>query len=212
MIVGDRIFNELDTERIICIGGSLSGGKTRLAFDLARYYWRRGWRVNSNTAHNFKTYGADPFHLFKTFNIVDEGGEYVRSAKIASLITRSAGKADYYVVFAGKRPPHKNLQDIIVKPRFDFYQNYGLPVILWRVRVNSDIPYVFTFWQILPQRIHGTFSTRSSSGGIETFIKRAEFTVQELARMEGQDAGIQVEAGVKGFADDLAETFGGFER
>ena len=34
MILGSRLFDELDQERIVCITGSLSGGKTRLAFDL----------------------------------------------------------------------------------------------------------------------------------------------------------------------------------
>jgi len=125
MILGTRLYDELDQERIICITGSLSGGKTRLAFDIALFYWRRGWRVMSNVPHNFENWmGREEFDLYKSFVIIDEGGEYVRQAKVASLVTRSAGKANYYAVFAGKRLPHKNLQDIVIKPRFDFYQKY----------------------------------------------------------------------------------------
>jgi len=205
-IFGDRLFFELDTERIMCIGGALSGGKTRLAFDIALTYWRRGYRVISNVPHNFVNFtGKDDNALFKTFVIVDEGGEYVRQAKVASVITRSAGKANYYMIFAGKRMPHKNLQDIIIRPRFDFYQNYGLPFILWSCRVCSDVPYKFNFWQVFPQRLHGTYSTLTSSGSIEKIIERATVTVELLAAMEGQDAGVQVEAGQDGLADDLAE-------
>ncbi|MBI3167257.1 MAG: hypothetical protein HYZ22_02180 [Chloroflexi bacterium] len=209
MILGSRLFDELDQERIICITGSLSGGKTRLAFDIALFYWRRGWRVMSNVPHNFENWtSVETYDLFKTFVIIDEGGEYVRQSKVASAITRSAGKANYYAIFAGKRLPHKNLQDIVIRPRFDFYQNYGIPLILWRAVVNADEKYKFVFLQALPQLVHGTYSTRTSSGGIEDVFARAERTVKILAEMEGQEAGQQTEAGYTGLADDLAETFG----
>ena len=208
-ILNSRLYDELDQERIICIGGSLSGGKTRLAFDIALFYWRKGFRVLSNVPHNFEHWmGEGTYDLFKTFVVIDEGGEYVRQSKVASLITRSAGKANYYTIFAGKRMPHKNLQDIVIRPRFDFYQNYGIPVILWRAKVNTDEPYRFTFWQVFPQLVHGLYSTRTSSGGIEDIFKRAQITVDRLAEMEGQEAGQQAEAGYGGLADDLAETLG----
>jgi hypothetical protein len=209
MIIGSRLFDELDQERIICITGSLSGGKTRLAFDIALFYWRRGYRVFSNVPHNFENWtGEQRYDLWKSFVIIDEGGEYVRQAKVASSITRSAGKANYYAIFAGKRLPHKNLQDIIIRPRFDFYQNFGIPLILWRGVVNADEKYKFVFWQVLPQLVHGTYSTRTSSGGIEEVFARAARTVDLLAEMEGQQAGQQTEAGFGGLADDLSEAFG----
>lgn len=209
MILGSRLFDELDQERIICITGSLSGGKTRLAFDLALFYWRRGWRVISNVPHNFINWtGVEDYDLFKTFVIIDEGGEYVRASKLASAVTRSAGKANYYAIFAGKRLPHKNLQDIVIRPRFDFWQNFGIPLILWRAVVNADEKYKFVFLQALPQLVHGTYSTRKSSGAIVDITSRALRTVELLAKMEGQEAGEQAEAGYTGLADDLAEAFG----
>ncbi|MBI5945358.1 MAG: hypothetical protein HY864_13395 [Chloroflexi bacterium] len=209
MILGSRLFEELDQERIVCITGSLSGGKTRLAFDLALFYWRRGYRLFSNVPHNFENWTKnESYDLFKSFVIIDEGGEYVRQSKVASSITRSAGKANYYAIFAGKRLPHKNLQDIVIRPRFDFYQNYGIPLILWRAVVNADEKYKFVFFQAFPQLVHGTYSTLTSSGGIEDVFARAERTVQILAEMEGQTAGEQAEAGYTGLADDLSEAFG----
>lgn len=205
-ILGDKLYNELDQERIICITGSLSGGKTRLAFDIALYYWRKGFRVFSNVPHNYENWtGVEDYDLFKSYLVIDEGGEYIRNAKVASLITRSAGKANYYAVFAGKRLPHKNLQDIVIRPRFDFYQNYGIPLILWRAKVNSDEPYKFVFWQWLPQKVHGTYSTLTSSAGLEDMFARAQITVTKLAAMEGQVAGEVQEAGITGFAEDIAE-------
>ena len=210
-ILGERLFNELDQERYICITGSLSGGKSRLAFDIALHYWRQGFRVLANVPHNFidtDLTRPDEGMLYRSYCVIDEGGEYIRTAKLSSLITRSAGKADYYVVFAGKRLPHKELQGIIIKPRFDFYQNYGIPVILWRALVNATEKYKFPFWQVFPSAIHGTYSTRTSSGGVENFISRAALTVQHLAAMEGQEAGQQAEAGFAGLADDLSSSFG----
>lgn len=210
-ILNSRVFDELDQERIICITGSLSGGKTRLAFDIGLIYWRKGFRVLSNVPHNYVNWtGVNDDDLFKTYNVVDEGGEYVRQAKVGSLITRSAGKANYYMVFAGKRLPHKNLQDIVIRPRFDFYQNYGIPLILWKAQVNADEKYKFPIWQYLPQRVHGTYSTRTSSAGLEDIFRRAQNTVNKLAEMEGQTAGSSADAGFSGLADDLSESLGSF--
>lgn len=221
-IYSQRVFSELDAERIICIGGILSGGKSRLAFDLAVSYWRsRKYQINSNVAHNYKGVEQTKFyngvelpsepntHLFKTFNILDEGGEYVRTVKLASSITRSAGKADYYMIFAGKKMPHKDLQGVVIKPRFNFWDNYGLPLILWKVKVQTDDPYHFNFVQWFPHMVHGTYSTISSSAGIEDIIKRADTTVRLLAAMEGQVAGVAAEAGIEGLADDFAEARNG---
>jgi len=210
MILGTRIFDELQDERSICITGALSGGKTRLGFDLALGYWRRGYRVFSNVPHNFDDWmisdeNPDNPGLFRSFCILDEGGEYVRQAKLASQITRSAGKADYYTLFTGKRLPHKDLVRIVVLPRFDFYRNFGIPAILWQAKIMTAEPkYKFLFWQVFPQVIHGTYSTLSSSAGIENFVTRALVTVNLLARMEGHDAGVQQEAGASGLADDLS--------
>lgn len=216
-IYSQRIYSELDTERIACISGVLSGGKTRLAFDLAVPYWRSGkYQINSNVISNFEGLPQTKFyqnvripaeentHLFKTFNILDEGGEYVRTLKLSSSITRSAGKADYYMVFAGKKMPHKELQGLVIRPRFNFWDNFGLPLILWKAKVNCDTPYTFNFIQWFPQAIHGTYSTLSSSAGIENIITRADNTVRLLATMEGQIAGETREAGLEGLADDFA--------
>lgn len=204
-IIGERIYSELDQERIICITGALSGGKTRLAFDIGLRYWRKGYKINSNVLHNFTDWMSPHKYggLFKTYNVVDEGGEYIREAKVGSLITRSAGKADYYMVFAGKRLPHKNLQDVIIKPRFDFYQNFGIPLILWRVKVMSDDKYTFPLWQYFPSRLHGTYSTRSSSAGIENILSDAQSTVERLAQIEGQVAGVSRDASISGLSEDF---------
>lgn len=209
-ILNQRIFNELDQERVICITGALSGGKSRLAFDIALNYWRMGFRILSNVPHNFVSDTKDTFDLFKTYVIVDEGGEYVRQSKMASAITRSAGKANYYMIFAGKRLPHKELQTLIIRPRFDFYQNYGIPLILWRATVLADEKYKFPIWQYIPQVLHGTYSTLTSSGGIESILARAENTVNLLAQMEGQTAGKTNDAGIAGFAEDIAEGVSSF--
>lgn len=208
-ILNPRVFDELDQERIICITGALSGGKSRLAFDLALYYWRKGFRVISNVPHNFDTdfiteKRQQQQHLENDFIILDEGGEYVREAKLASMITRSAGKANYYVIFSGKRLPHKNLQDIIIRPRFDFYQNFGIPLVLWKGTVNASERYNFPIWQFNPKKLHGTYSTLSSSGAITEIIARASLTVDILAAREGQVAGVQAEAGFQGMAEDIA--------
>jgi len=210
MILGTKIFNELDQERTLCITGHLSGGKTRLGFELALPYWRNGYRVLSNVPHNFinKT-GNNDLDLYRSFLVVDEPGEYIREAKDASAITRSAGKADYYAVFTGKRLPHKNLQDIVVEIRFNFWENYGIPLILWRANVRASVKYKIPFWQVLPQAMHGTYSTRTSSGSIQQLLDMAQITVEKLARSEGQEAGQQKVAGIHGFADHVAESFEG---
>lgn len=213
MIVGDRFYYEFDQTRMACITGSLSVGKTNLAFDIALRYWRMGFRVLSNVGNNFVEL---PLHalreqsrfrvcpLYKTVVIMDEAGEYIREQKLASSITRSAGKANYYCIFSGKRLPHKNLQEIIVETRFDFYSNYGLPCILWRCTVEAHKNYSFNFFQWRPSQMWGTYSTISSSGGIEKILGMAVTTVDRLAELEGEIAGVSASAGIGSLADEVA--------
>lgn len=215
MIVGQKLFNELDAGRLACILGELSGGKTRLAFDIASHYWHDGYRVVSNVPHNFKydagevtpQFGHEHINdLFRTFVILDEGGEYVRSQDLASSITRAAGKANYYFVFAGKRLPHKSMTELIIRPLFNFYTWFGIPAILWRGQVNATDKYKFKFWQTWPDGVHGTYSTLSSSAGIERVIALAKNTVSILAQHEGHEAGLSTSSGIEGLADDIAST------
>jgi len=212
MILGDKLFHELEYDRNICITGAVSAGKTNLAFDIASHYWRRGYNIVSNIPHNYYQVPGRFEHpstdqdLFNTMVVVDEGGEYVRDQKLGSAITRSEGKANYFVVFAGKKLPHKILQDIIIRVRFDFWTNFGIPLILWRGKVNgSDVPYKFAFWQFIPQLIYGTYSTRTSSGGLASIVARARNTIEILAREEGQEAGIVGDPTLISLADDIAE-------
>lgn len=209
MIAGQRIYDELDLSRGACIIGSLSGGKSRLAFDLAIPYWREGYRVVSNVPHNFgETLGAFGWEglstLAKCFVIFDEGGEYVRSQKLATALTRSQGKADWYGIFAGRKLPHKILQEIVIEPAFDFYLNYGLPFILWRVIIYGAKKIKFNFFQYGFSKVHGIYSTISSSAAIDNLSALAKSTVDKLAEAEGHQAGEASEAGIFGFADDMA--------
>jgi hypothetical protein len=208
MILGYRLFDELDVENICCIGGNLSAGKTRLAFDIARFYWLQDYRVVANVPHHYfgRPKALRTHDLYKTVCIMDEGGEFVRDAKTSSLITRSAGKANYRVIFAGKRAPHKDLQRLMIEPKFNFLGVFGLPFIWWRVKVQAEQNYEVAFWQLFPHLVHGTYSTKSSGGAIESIISLAHKTVERLAHEEGQEAGRQVEAGLLGLADDLAST------
>jgi len=216
MIIGSHLFDELDYSRIACITGSLSAGKTRLAFEIPLHYWHQNFRVLSNARHNFvplyderkviTPWGPQDVRdlLYKKFVILDEGGSYIRKAAVASQIIRSAGKANYYVIFPGKRLPHADLQEMVIEPVFDFYTNFGIPAILWSYKINATKRYSRNFWQVFPALVHGTYSTLTSSAAIDEFEKKAENTVQWLAKMEGQDAGAAREAGLDGLADDLA--------
>ncbi len=208
-IVGDRLFNELDATHTACITGDLSAGKDRLAFDLALTYWREGFKIISNAPHNFgselQRFGwEDAQDLHKSFCIFSEGGEYIRSQKLASDLTRSAGKDNYYAIFAGKKPPHKILQDMIIVPRFNFYLNYGIPAILWKVVINGFTKSKFTFFQVQMAQIHGIYSTRTSTAGIDNILTLARRTVDRLAKEEGHSAGVTQEQNASGFADDFA--------
>jgi len=209
-IVGERLFYELDAERCACISGRLSGGKDRLAFDIATMYWHRGYKIISNAPHNYgrtlQSFGwEDATDLHKSVVIASEGGELVRAQKLATDIVRSAGKDNYYVLFAGKKLPHKILQDMVIRPRFDFYLNYGIPAILWKVKINDgDTKLQFTFFQVQMALVHGVYSTKTSAAGIENIITLARRTVDRLASDEGHEAFISEEQSASGYADDVA--------
>ena len=208
MLIGNRFIDELQSERVAYIGGSLDAGKTRLAFEAARFLWLRGYRVIANVPHNYlRPESHDKSFLYKSVVILDEGGEFFRDAKTGSVITRSAAKSDYYVLIPAKRPPHKSMVRLSISPRFNFLSVYGIPAIWWKVVVRADQNYTVSFWQIFPGLIHGTYSTKTSAGGIEIILSLAEKTAKKLANDEGQEAGQELKTGLAQLQREALENF-----
>jgi len=209
MILGMRVFEELDVSRRLWIGGDLGGGKTRLAFDLALPYWRKGYNVVSNVPHNFSLssgpFGVDIPDLYKSFVIGDEAGEYIREQKFASALTRSLSKADYYWVSSGARSPHKFMCDFQIFKIFDFWNNYGVPLLLWRATLFMDTSSKsgsdFLFWQWMPSTLHGTYSTLAPSADMSRIFQLASRTIDRLAKETDSIAG----EAVQGVYDDAPQ-------
>lgn len=180
MFIGGDLSKEMILSRVLVITGSLSAGKTRLAIHLWYHYFR-GYSLYANIPLSPSLSRPLPPTFHHSYVVLDEGGVFVREAKLASKIIRSAGKADYFVVFSGRRQPHKDLSELVIEPVFDFFRNFGVPALLWRYSYfGGRKSYTRLFLQLFPQVVHGLFDTYSPSEGIDAFLPVFHRTLESL--------------------------------
>lgn len=210
MLTNITLKKEILFSRVFCVTGRLRGGKTRLAFDIYRSYYPE-YRLRANLPNVWQAQGIGvipksrpmkpseavayyyaksgeitPDYSYHTYNIIDEGGEFVRRERLASYLTRSAGKADAIYCFSGKRLPHKSLQELVLYPVFDFWLNFLIPIVLWRAEVTVGLSdrYKFYFAQYFPMMLHGYYSTGYPGTDVDYFANSAAITMIDLAYHE----------------------------
>jgi hypothetical protein len=165
IIWDDNFLTELDENRILAITGRLSSGKTLLAVELAQRYLKQGYRLASQIAcvwnDPLESIIPDPVTgKLKVVCIIDEGGIYFKQATTADSISTFAAKLDTYIIFAGRKLPHRSLCSLTCQVWFNFYKYFGLPFKVWRYDVhNGHKSYAGYFVETGWQEYYGIYDT-----------------------------------------------------
>lgn len=213
IISDDGFFRELADNRICTITGRLGNGKTLLALDLSRHFLERGYSLVTNTK---TVWNDDPQDVLRraiersaqkergyeksglrdrkiapqvrAVSIVDEGGLYARSDKVAMSLANFARKTDQIIIFSGKKLPHSLLCDLQVVMWFDFQKNFLVPLKVWEwsYRLNARKSYQGKLLQIHWKDLYGVYSTFDPASDakevINFSIKAAEIIFQKYGR------------------------------
>ena len=139
LLGAEWLYGLVEGYRLCWIGGRFSGGKTSLAFLLARHWLERGYRLITNC----KTPWADSLDdvrledgKLKAVLILDEGGLWLRSDKYTRSLAAYAAKMDIILLIPSFFPPAHRFRVLTVQPLFTL-RHVGIPLTFYRSSVRS---------------------------------------------------------------------------
>jgi hypothetical protein len=199
----DGFFTELDDNRILTITGRLSSGKSLLAVELSERKLKKGYRLLSQMRCTwndpYSSVLPDEQGKYHVFVIFDEGGLYFRSWKAASAVSTFAAKIDSYVVFAGRKLPHDDLQSLTCQVWFDFFKWFLIPLKIWRYDVvNGKKTYNGYFIQTGWWQYWGIYDTLDPGGNPETLVTWFKEATKTFFKRYGHDYDLSDMAGEGG--------------
>ena len=162
---GSAFFAEYEASRVLCFTGSLGSGKSLMSHMIAEKYLKEGYKLITNMASvwadDILEVHPDKKGQYHCIVILDEGGIYVRTAKTVQKIHTFARKLDTYLMFAGRKLPHEDLQEFTCALWFDFQKHFLLPlkVYKWEVWKSQGKRYSGYIWVTGMEKYYGVYST-----------------------------------------------------
>jgi len=174
-INAEPILGVLDMYRLIWISGRFGGHKTALAFQIARRYLDKGYRLVTNSRCIWSD-DLDDVYLNENSQlhsvvILDEGGLYFKSGRQVEQIAAYAAKMDCVYIIPSFWPPTRAAQIVNIQPVISLKAT-GLPVIFYKWKVNiggfKDNGW-FIWWK--PQEIYGIYSRQDPGDDPEKIVQ-----------------------------------------
>lgn len=171
----EPILGVLDMYRLIWISGRFGGHKTALAFQIAKRYMEKGYKLATNS----RCVWADPFENIKlneknqlhSVVVLDEGGLYFKSGRQVEQIAAYAAKMDVVYLIPSFWPPTKSAQIVNIQPVISL-KAAGLPAIFykWRVDIGSFKDKGFFIWWD-PSEIYGSYSRQDPGDDPDSIVQ-----------------------------------------
>lgn len=162
LIGADSVISVIRDYRMVWITGRTGGYKSSLAYKLAEYFLKDGYRLVSN---NRSIWADDPSEVdlmpnghLKTVVILDEGGLEFKASRQIELIASYPAKMDVIYLIPSYWPPAKAAQVLIIQPLFSLIKA-GVPLVIytWRLKLGSFTDKgMFMWWN--PAEIYGIYS------------------------------------------------------
>lgn len=162
LVNADTLLGTVLSYRLVWISGRFGGGKTSLAYMLAKPFLEKGYRLVTN---NKSIWSDDPEKVDLTETghlhcvvILDEGGLWFKSSKQIEMVASYAAKMDTIYLLPSFWPPTRAAQVLVIQPIFNL-KAAGLPVVVyrWRVKIGSfEDKGSFVWWR--PSEIYGVYS------------------------------------------------------
>lgn len=220
IVYDDGFFGELDDNRILAITGRLSSGKTLMAVQLAQRYLARGYRLISQTGcvwnDEAKDIVPDSRGKLHCVIIIDEGGLYFRTQDMARAVSSFAAKLDCYVIFAGRKLPHKDLCSLTCQMWFNALRWFWLPFKVWRYSVeNGQKTYSGFFLETAWWDFYGVYDTLDPGDDPIRIVRQMEEWTRTYFARYGRTYSLSDVGGVGGsaeqeLANELAENVSAF--
>lgn len=179
--------------RLVWLSGRFSGGKTSLAFEMARNYAEMGYRIITNTKSIWaddleKTKMEDGGHV-RAVVILDEGGtEFKRNSQVEEITAYSA-KMDLIFLVPSFFPPANKFQVLEIQPVWNL-KPIGIPYIQykWSVKVGNFKDQGSFGW-LFPQSIYGVYSRQDPGAKTDQIVDWLVERKDQFRELHGKSRG-----------------------
>lgn len=204
------LFADIERYRIVSIVGYRGVGKDLLATELSVRFLDRGYRFWSNQLHvwndplwcdwdEWKSYnprisslvdsGLGSYPNVRKFAVVlSEAGRYLRRYEYFEDMFEFSRKLDTYYFFPSVRPPHEDLQCLLIYPsllqfsRFFSFFSGGL----WNYKVQDGLnaEKIGKFWFFPSKKYIGVYDTEDPTSTTEEYLSviRLQIELEQNAR------------------------------
>ena len=213
IIGGGQIMSIIWNYRLVHLMGRFSGGKTSMAFYMAEYFLKKGYRLVSNTAciwnDDLQYVQLNEQNMLKAVFVLDEGGLFFKTSKEVERIASYAAKMDCVYLIPSFWPPTRSAQVVTVQPIFGF-RSAGIPAIVykWRVKLGAfeEKGWFLCWW---PQSVFGLYSHQDPGDSPQKIIDLLVQRTDEYLGRYGHDHGLSAVEGEEtdSLMLDAANTF-----
>lgn len=182
LVNAQPVLGVLDMYRLIWISGRFGGHKTALAFQIAKRYLEKGYRLATNSrcvwSDPLENITLDHNNKLHAVCILDEGGLYFKSGRQVEQIAAYAAKMDVIYIIPSFWPPTRAAQVVNIQPIISLKAT-GLPIIIykWKVSIGGFKENGWFFWWN-PSEIYGIYSRQDPGEDpeeiIQWLVKRSE--------------------------------------
>lgn len=190
IVNGEGVLGILDMYRLIWISGRFGGHKTALAFQIAKRYLEKGYRLITNSrcvwADDWENVELDENDKVHAVIVFDEGGLYFKSGRQVEQIAAYAAKMDCVYIFPSFFPPTTLAQIVNIQPVVSLKAT-GLPVIIykWTVKIGQFKENGWFFWWN-PKEIYGIYSRQDPGEDPEAIVQFLSSKVDEYRKRYGR--------------------------
>lgn len=191
LVGGGTVLQMIQAYRLIWISGRFGGGKTSLAFELARNYAEKGYKIITNTksiwGEDLSQIGIDENGHLGSVVVLDEGGIVFKRNTQAEQIAAYAAKMDVIFLIPSFWPPARKFRVLELQPIWNL-TGIGIPYIQyqWRVQVGG-FKDEGSFGWLFPQGIYGVYSRQDPGGKTDQIVEFLTEEKDKFRKMHGAD-------------------------
>lgn len=187
------VLQMIQNYRMVWLSGRFSGGKTSLAFEIAKYFGGMGYRIITNTksiwADNPLDVELDKHGHLKAVVILDEGGTEFKTNNQVEQISAYCAKMDIIFLVPSFFPPARKFQVLEIQPVWNL-KPVGIPYIQynWAVQVGTFKDKGAFGW-FYPQSIFGVYSRQDPGAYTDSIVNFLIQRKEEFRSLHGKSRG-----------------------
>lgn len=177
LIFGDLFLEYTQLYRSVWFKGRLGGGKTSLAYWVARYFHKNGYRFISNIPARDSIRVPCPEDFNSAVVLLDEAADFLDAYEFRNELVASfkyLRHFDLIFLFPCTDPIHRRLRKLVVERVFRFEALFPLPPIwLYRFWVGPAMDWpgkkaIGGYFLFLPSRVFGHYASVHGGRGVTT--------------------------------------------